>query len=85
MSSTGTSLPKRRRPRDEIGFVHIKLKKDVQEMWITRKDSIAFSTKTHSDFAQHLLLNFCEDEPLQSPGDGKYYIFVINVINFFIF
>ena len=88
MSSTGASPPKCGRPRDEIGFVRIKLKKDIHEMWITRKDSIGFSTKTHSDFPRHLLLNFCDDKPLQSmesPGDGKYYIFVINAINFFIF
>ena len=44
--------------------MRIKLK-DVHEMWITRKESIGFSTKTHSDFARHLLLNFGEDEPLQ--------------------
>jgi hypothetical protein len=33
-----------------------------------------------SDFARYLLLNYGEDEPLQlsleSPRDGKYYIFV---------
>ena len=44
-----------------------------------------------SDFARYvyLLLNYGEDEPLklsmESPGDGKYYIFVSNAINFFIF
>ena len=66
--------------------MHIKLKKDVHELWINRKESIGFSTKTHrphSDFARHLLVNFGEDEPLklsmESPGDGKYYIFVINM------
>ena len=50
-------------------------------MWITRKESIEFSTKTHSDFARYLLLNFGEYEPLQlsmeSPGDGKYYTYVL--------
>ena len=70
--------------------MRIKLKDvGLHEMWITRKESIGFSTKTHSDFARHLLLNFGEDEPLQlsmeSPGYGKNYIFVINAINFFIF
>ena len=60
------SLPKRGRPKDEIGFVRIKLKKDVHEMWLARKTSMGFSSKTHSDFARYLLLNFSEDQPNQS-------------------
>jgi hypothetical protein len=32
--------------------------------------TIGFSTKTHSDFARHLLLNFGEDEPLQLVING---------------
>jgi hypothetical protein len=49
-------------------------------MWIARTNSVVFSTKSHSDFAQHLLLNFCEEEPLrgmetllETPGNGKKY------------
>jgi hypothetical protein len=77
---TGASPPKLGRPRDDVGIVRIKMKKDVYEMWIARKNSVGFSTKSHSDFARHLLLNFCEEEPLramesllETPGNGKKY------------
>ena len=60
------SPPKRGRPKDEIGFVCINLKKDVHEIWLARKESMGFSPKTHSDFARNLLLNFSEDQPKQS-------------------
>ena len=59
------STPKRGRP-NEIGFVGIKLKKHVHEMWLARNNSMGFSSKTHSDFARYLLLNFSEDQPKQS-------------------
>ena len=72
------SPPKRGRPKDEIGFVRIKLKKDVYEIWHARKESMGFSSKTHSDFARHLLLNFSEDQlsprlspSVESPYRGK--------------
>ena len=60
------SPPKRGRPKNEVGFVRIKLKKDVHEIWHARKESMGFSSKTHSEFAQYLLLNFSEDQPNQS-------------------
>jgi hypothetical protein len=75
------SSPKRGRPKDEIGFVRIKLKKDVHEMWLARKESMGFSSKTHSDFARHLLLNFSEDQPKQpveSPSRGKISLLLIS-------
>jgi hypothetical protein len=59
---SGVSPPKRGRPRNEVGITRIKLKKDVFEMWLSRKDSLGFSKKTHSEFAMYLLLNFCEEE-----------------------
>ena len=74
------SPSKRGRPNNEIGFMHIKLKKGVHKMWTATKETLGFSTKTNSDFARHLLLNLCEGEPSQtpvmSPGDEKYYILV---------
>jgi hypothetical protein len=48
-------------------------------MWIARKKFVGFSTKSHSDFARHLLLNFCEEllrvmeSLLGTPGNGKKY------------
>ena len=81
MSSAGVSAPKRGRPRDDIGFVRIKLKRDVYDIWNSRKESVELSNKTHSDFARYLLLNFCENEAghshlsrtnMESPDDGKY-------------
>jgi len=80
MSSAGVSAPKRGRPRDDVGFVRIKLKRDVYDIWNSRKASVGFSNKTHSDFARHLLLNFCENEAepshlsqtMDSPVEGNY-------------
>ena len=84
-STTGPSPPKRGRPRHDIGFIRIKLKRDVHGMWNARKDSMRFSGKTHSDFARHLLINFCErgadqslalqsNASMESPGNGMNYI-----------
>ena len=81
MSSAGISAPKRGRPRDDIGLVCIKLKRDVYNIWNSRKELVGLSNKTHSDFARYLLLNFCENETepshlsqtnMESPDDGKY-------------
>ena len=74
---SGVSPPKRGRPRNEVGITRIKLKKDVFETWLLRKDSLGFSKKTHSEFAMYLLLNFCEEERGESnfiptPTNGKH-------------
>ncbi|CAB4027301.1 Hypothetical predicted protein [Paramuricea clavata] len=48
-------------------------------MWLERKESMGFSSKTHSDFDRHLLLNFSEDQPKQqveSPSRDKFLPFV---------
>jgi hypothetical protein len=82
-SKAGPSLPKHGRPRNEEGITRIKLRKDVYQIWLARKDSLGFSTKTHSEFAMHLLLNITEDEyesNLSSPGVGKWklkHIFIL--------
>jgi hypothetical protein len=60
-SKSGASPPKRGRPRNEEGITRIKLKKDVFQCWLARKNSLGFSTKTHSEFAMYLLLNFTDD------------------------
>ena len=85
------SPPKRGRPKDEIGFARIKLKKDVHEMWLARKTFLGFSSKTRSDFARYLLLNFPEDRPQKSfprpsqsvgsPNLGKRSILMISQLN----
>ena len=47
-------------------FVGINLKKDVFEIRIARKESMGFSSKTHSDFGRPLLLNFFINQLKQS-------------------
>ena len=76
LAHSGVSPPKRGRPKNEVGIARIKLRKDVFETWVGRKNSLGFATKTHSEFAMYLLLNFCQEECdkndfLQSPVDGK--------------
>ena len=58
---SGVFHPKRGRPRNEVGITRIKLKKDVFDTWLSRKDSLGFS-RTHSELAMCLLLNLCEEE-----------------------
>ena len=73
LAQSGVSPPKRGRPKNEVGITRIKLKKDVFETWVCRKNSLCFATKTHSEFAMHLLLNFYQEERdfIQSPVYGK--------------
>lgn len=73
---SGVSHAKRGRPRSDLGVTRIKLKKDVFETWLSRKDSLGFTKKTHSEFAMYMLLNFCEEERGEknftlSPANGK--------------
>ena len=63
--TTGPSPPKRGRPRHDIGFIRIKLKRDVHGMWNARK-TLWDSSEKLSDFARHLLINFCESGAYQS-------------------
>ncbi len=84
-SKAGPSLPKCGRPRNEEGITRIKLRKDVYQIWLARKDSLGFSTKAHSEFAMHLLLNFTEDEyesNSSSPGVGKWKLRYFHFIAF---
>ena len=93
-STTGPSPPKCGRPRHDIGFIQIKLKSDVHGMWNARKDSMGLSGKTHTDFARHLLINFCKsgaDQSLawqsstsmESPGNGINYIkYILKIVRF---
>ena len=73
----GASPAKRGRPKINKGIVRIRLREDIYDMWITRKDSLGFSVKTHSEFAEYLMLHVCEESALstqshlQTPSSGK--------------
>ena len=54
MSLASVSAPKCGTPRNHIGFVCIKWKRDVYDIWNSRKESVGLSNKTHSDFARYL-------------------------------
>ena len=88
LAKSGVSPPKRARPKNEVGIVRIKLRKDVFETWECRKNSLGFATKTHCEFAMHLLLNFCqkgrhERDFIQSSVDGKPF-FISTFLNFYV-
>ena len=48
MSSAGVSVPKRGRPRDDIGFGRIKLKRDVRIPYLEFQERISWTLQQDS-------------------------------------
>ena len=59
-ASTSASPPKRGRPNFEAETKRIKLRPDVFDRWLVKKDSLGFTHKAHSQFADYLL-DMCEE------------------------
>ncbi|CAB4018384.1 zinc finger MYM-type 1-like [Paramuricea clavata] len=64
----GASPPKRGRPKKDEAVMRIRLTKHIYDMWATKKNSVGFSTKTHSEFAEYLMLNTYEGLSIQTPS-----------------
>ncbi|CAB3986593.1 Hypothetical predicted protein [Paramuricea clavata] len=64
----GASPPKRGRPKKDEAVVRIRLTKHIYDMWTTKKDSAGFVTKTHSKFAEYLMMNTYEGLSIQTPS-----------------
>lgn len=73
----GASPPKRGRPKKDEAVVRIRLTKHIYDMWTTKKDSVGFSTKTHSEFAEYLMMNTYEGLSIQTPSSGKSKYFMV--------
>ena len=67
-ASTSASPPKRGRPNFEAETKRIKLRPDVFDRWLVKKDSLGFTHKAHSQFADYLL-DMCE-EPTDQQNTG---------------
>ena len=48
-------LPKRGRPRIDVGTQRISLRMDVFNKWLIEKDLVGMADKTHNKFASYLL------------------------------
>lgn len=78
----GVSPPKRGRPKKDEAVVRIRLNKHIYDMWTAKKDSLGLSMKTHSEFAEYLLMSTREG-PIQTPshqGKSKYSLSKSHVI-----
>ena len=49
----------------------LRLKKHIYDMWTAKKDSLGFSMKTHSEFAEYLLMSTREGAIQTLSHQGK--------------
>ena len=66
-TGASSSPPKRGRPKHNFEYKKINLRKNVFDEWNAKKGSLGFNTRTHSDFAEHLL-KYCEETKEQRTG-----------------